>query len=377
MRFTLYPLTMTFYGKQQIIGQLPTIIAILVIICLTGSVIAVACRPDMPESHLSDTPSDTINAIAQGASHPINENNLALIQGREHFDIATCNMSSIPETSNICRFSLAVPDILVLPDDEADLTGIEAAVTELANCDNEEDGILNLSAFVLVNVETGSAIAYNAGIPMYPASAVKAMFSYYVLTARAEEVTAEDRQLIENAILYSDNDSYYWLVSKYANDDAAAWFTDYGIDFSNYVEDNYPDCSAKSASCIWRDILVYIESDAPDGNWFGNLLAETSVSFTRDAATGNFGRAMFETGDIEVFEEEIPEAESNGIAVYNKAGWIVDWEVNALSDCGIIYDVDGTRYIFAFITDAPESRDTIQAFEKLIQEVWKMRVLLG
>ena len=345
MRFTLYPLTMTFYGKQQIIGQLPTIIAILVIICLTGSVIAVACRPDMPESHLSDTPSDTINAIAQGASHPINENNLALIQGREHFDIATCNMSSIPETSNICRFSLAVPDILVLPDDEADLTGIEAAVTELANCDNEEDGILNLSAFVLVNVETGSAIAYNAGIPMYPASAVKAMFSYYVLTARAEEVTAEDRQLIENAILYSDNDSYYWLVSKYANDDAAAWFTDYGIDFSNYVEDNYPDCSAKSASCIWRDILVYIESDAP--------------------------------GDIEVFEEEIPEAESNGIAVYNKAGWIVDWEVNALSDCGIIYDVDGTRYIFAFITDAPESRDTIQAFEKLIQEVWKMRVLLG
>jgi hypothetical protein len=249
------------------------------------------------------------------------------------------------------------------------------AVDGIALCD---DGNLpNSVAFVMMNVENGNAIVLNAGKPMYPASSVKAMFCYYVLSARAAELNDYDRQLIEDIILYSDNDSYFQLTYNYSDADAVAWFAGYGIDFSNYTENTYPMISARAAARIWRDMLFYIESDTADAIWFKDLLDSTTVSFARDAVTGELGRSMIETGDItEGFEGE-PVPVPDGMTIYNKAGWIADWEVNALVDCGIIRDSDGTRYIFAFMTDAAESSETIPAFETLIQETWHARSALS
>ena len=366
---------MDFYRKYYLDRKTVSIAA-------AGLSISLACALgilgyQVHESLLSgaDDTQNPMNAIAQSVSREIDTENPVSIQTQGDFDLATCDMASIPETDTICHFSLVLPNILIEPDNNLDLAELDSALTALRDCD---DGDLpNTTAFVFINAENGNAISYNAGLLMYPASSIKAMFCYYVLSARIAEVDEYDRQLIEDAILYSDNASYTELVYKYTNEDTIAWFANYGIDYSGYTDDSYPMLSAKSAIKLWRDILLYIDAGSDDAIWFGDILSNTSVSFARDATTGRIGEAMLETGDIVSLDANFPEIEPNGVTVWNKAGWIVDWEVNGLADSGIIRDTDGTRYIFSFMTDAAESEPTILAFENLLQSTWNTRSILS
>ncbi len=117
---------------------------------------------------------------------------------------------------------------------------------------------------VLIDLHSGCGIAYNAGKPVYSASAFKAPFVFYLLEDAGKRGISEgDRASAESAIRHSSNDAYDSLTFPRMGKDYTEWLESYGIE---YRADTpfYPYASAKSMARIWADIYQYLKSGTKD-----------------------------------------------------------------------------------------------------------------
>ena len=84
------------------------------------------------------------------------------------------------------------------------------------------------ASFVLVDINTGRAISYNADAQVYSASAIKAPFIMALASTGTIDLNAvyqagdtqnaTTKQNIDQVLTVSDNTAYSWLVDTYGTD---------------------------------------------------------------------------------------------------------------------------------------------------------------
>ena len=305
-----------------------------------------AAQPDA-----STTPSQTAPATQQAGgvlaqaesqiskSVTTNKRRLAAQQAKDAFTLSAADLRAIPASDNgPARFSLAATGI------EDELASSRERAVRNAIAAIEQDGACG---FVFLDADTGEGLAYNADETVYIASASKAVLAYYALQNGASEQPYE-RDSIESTILYSDNGSFEAFGYNYFDSDYIDWLAEHDTEWELSTYDLYVPMSARGLAMAWADILRYVDSGSEDATWFADLLADTSVSFIRDAI-----------GD-------------DGVQVLNKAGWIVDWDVNSVTDAAIVRD-DGRTYLMVIATDQPDSPDAEAAVSTLADALYDLR----
>lgn len=203
---------------------------------------------------------------------------------------------------------------------------------------------------VLVDLHAGCGIAYNAGKPIYSASAFKAPFVFYMLKSMGKKGIGEgDRADAESAIVHSSNGAYDSLTFPRMGQDYIDWQESYGIDYQGDTP-FYVVGSAKSMARIWADMYQYLKTESKDAKWLSGLLARTNRSFIRDGVAGK------------------------RVTVRNKAGWISD-EYDATTDCAYI-DVKGRPYLMVILTSQPYSGAAAERVSTLAKSLFAARDVL-
>lgn len=291
--------------------------------------------------------------------------------------ITTQDVEGVPASDSAQGFSLLGNETPAF--DEAALASISEALDAVKQYGD--------AGFVFVNVNTGKGIAYNSDAAIYGASSFKALYALYIceylaeagtidlqapigtyynpetigenyqdlwyllgsdgyLTASTEDTVAD---LIEGAILYSDNDAFVLLRHTFDSFGYEDWahslsVLDADIDPSN----DFPTYSAKSSAKLWCEMYNYIYLGSDNAQWLESLTGSTETSFLRDALA-----------DI-------------GAMVMDKAGWINEWEATAVVDAGIV-EMDGETYIMSIMTSMPQGDETDALFENLANAIYNTR----
>ena len=196
-----------------------------------------------------------------------------------------------------------------------------------------------------VDLESGQGIAYNAGKPIYTASAFKAPFVFYMLQHDGG-ISDEDRASAEASIRSSSNDDYDDITMPRMGQDYIDWQESYGIEFDGYTP-YYSYASARTMARIWADIYQYLQSDAKEAKWFADVLAGTNQSFIRDGLEGQ------------------------KVTVRNKAGWISE-EYDATTDAGYI-DADGRPYLMVILTNQPNGGTAFDRVSAIAKNLFAAR----
>lgn len=256
-------------------------------------------------------------------------------------DLLTISNSSKVEGTNL---STSAPAFTIgsalLAHIEADIASIEKS----APC-----------GFVFMDVATGRAIAYNAGKTMYIASASKEPLVYYATThpANGTSLDDEERNDVEEAIVWSDNDLYFDLCRTYFDDGYMSWLASYGIEHAAGRDDYFPKMSPNELGAVWAETLQYIQAGSDDARWLSGLLGRTEESYIRDGLAGTKA------------------------TVIDKAGWMTDSEVKSVSDAGIV-QAGGHTYLMAIVTEQSEfDKNSRQRVAQLARDLYDARGMLA
>ena len=222
------------------------------------------------------------------------------------------------------------------PDVTSDqLAAIQAAADAIA-----EAGYTYTAVFLDIN--SGQGIAINADEAVYTASSFKAPLVGFLLE---NDLASEwESHNMEASILHSDNDAFEALASGHMDGTYRAWLDEHLITYDEWSP-WYPHASARSMAACWADIYHYTQTDTANAAWFKDLLANTNISFIRNALEGE------------------------DVQVWNKGGWLSDPEYNAVADCGII-EAGGRSYLMAILTNQPSWGETQERVQNLARALW-------
>ncbi len=291
------------------------------------------------------------------------------------FTPSTSALDSISDDEGIQVFSLSNLDALEL--DETTLAAIEEAVAAIETTSDV--------GFVFYDLETGRGISLNPDTEIYGASTFKAPYALYVCETLVEtgQLSLSDScpvsyvvdsgswygnsgdssypvsELIQVAIVDSDNNAFGFLRDAYDDMGFSTWITEIGAD-DVIAETNtswFPTYCPRSSAKLWTDMYEYLNSGSETAEWLGSLLTQTTTSFIRNA---------LESSDAE------------DLTVSNKAGWISDSDpdYNAINDAGII-EADGHTYILSIMTSLPDGDSNRELFETLAAAIFDARESLN
>ena len=189
--------------------------------------------------------------------------------------------------------------------------------------------------FLIMNLNTGSGFCYNIDTKIYGASTYKAPMSVFLCEEYIDGGTLQKSAVstrIENAIIWSDNQSYRSLKHSFDGSNHNAWLQSMGIDPSSYMS-TFPTYSVRDSATIWMHTWEYLNSESSTAEWLGDLLSRTETSFLRNGAE---------------------QASMNNATVYNKAGWCVSSSgtEDSVSDAGIVVEGDNVYLVVAFTSRA-------------------------
>lgn len=258
------------------------------------------------------------------------------------------DMQSLKYSPNtITSFSLVQSGNQMYPElSEEDNKAITSALA-IYNADNEDVG------FLIMNLNTGSGYCYNIDTKIYGASTYKGPLSVflceeYIDAGNIKKSSVSDR--IENAIVWSDNNSYRSLKHGFDGSTHNEWLSEMGIDPSGYSS-TFPTYSVRDSATLWMHTWDYLNSDSDTATWLKGLFSRTETSFLR-------------TGAIQAGMENA--------TVYNKAGWCVsssDME-DSVNDAGIVVDGDNVYLVIAFSSESDSPRteaNLANLFEALLR----------
>ncbi len=196
---------------------------------------------------------------------------------------------------------------------------------------------------IFLDINSGQGIAINPDEAVYTASSFKAPFVDFLL----ENNLASEWETynMEASVLHSDNDTFEALSGTFE-------FTGKDTLTVSYDECTLGFVLAASMAACWADIYHYIRSDDTQAAWFKDLLANTNISFIRNALEGE------------------------DVQVWNKGGWLADPEYNAVADCGII-ESNGRSYLMAILTSQPSWGETQERVQNLARALWDCKDALA
>ena len=215
---------------------------------------------------------------------------------------------------------------------------------------------------VFYDLSSGKGVTYNPDVEVYGASSYKALYALYICESLVEtgQVSLDDslgtyggynmgwqtvRDLIDAAVVNSDNDSFIALRAAFDRVDYEDWIAALGVEDEVALDpmSDFPTYCARTSAKLWREMSEYLSCGSEASQWLSELLSSTSRSFIR-----------------------------NGIAddqalVRNKAGWISEDGCYSTCDACLI-DVDGDTYIMSIMTSMPwsdRSSELVAAIAKI------------
>lgn len=202
---------------------------------------------------------------------------------------------------------------------------------------------------VFYDLSSGKGVTYNPDVEVYGASSYKALYALYICESLVEtgQVSLDDslgtyggynmgwqtvRDLIEAAIVNSDNDSFIALRAAFDRVGYEDWIASLGIDYDTALDpmSDFPTYCPRTSAKLWREMSEYLSCGSEASQWLAELLSSTSRSFIRDG----------------IADEQV--------LVRNKAGWISEDGCYSTCDAGLI-DIDGCTYVMSIMTSMPWS----------------------
>ena len=224
---------------------------------------------------------------------------------------------------------------------------------------------------VFYDLSSGKGVTYNPDVEVYGASSYKALYALYICEFLVEtgQVSLDDslgtyggynmgwqtvRDLIEAAIVNSDNDSFIALRATFDRVGYEDWIASLGIDYDTALDpmSDFPTYCPRTSAKLWREMSEYLSRDTETSQWLSDLLASTTRSFIRDGIADD--QAL----------------------VRNKAGWISEDGCYSTCDAGLI-DVDGDTYIMSIMTSMPWSDRSSELVAAIAKTFFDTRAALA
>ena len=341
------------------------------------------------------------------------------------FAVAPAELDEVPREEGVQTFSLAGADAPTISDEAQQR--IEQALSAV-----QSQGKVG---FVVYDVDSGEGISCNPDNAVYGASSFKAPYALYVCETQVETgsvvlPSVSDNpfeglfgqgsyveQCMQNAIVYSDNDSFSALRRMFDDQGYEQWEQDLGIyDTAITDESDFPWYCARSSAKVWTEMYNYLLTGSDNALWLTTTCTQTTTSFLRDALesqgaevmnkagwyadsdtgvgsgrgqgkgtggaqAGGFG--LFAGSSSQAFADEVQgeseaagdtdEAEQDGSA-QNSSGEdgqavadVVGY--NSICDAGIV-TVGGKTYVASFMSGMPDSDENRELLENLIEAVF-------
>lgn len=274
--------------------------------------------------------------------------------------LSSANFNDIPSGNTVQAFSLVDDKTPVLEDES--LAALQDALGRA-----QELGDVGI---VFYDLSSGKGVTYNADVEVYGASSYKALYALYVCETLVEtgQVSLDDslgtcsgysmgwqtvRDLIEAAVVDSDNDSFIALRAAFDHDGYENWIAGLGVDDETALDpaSDFPIYCPRTSAKLWREMSEYLDWGTETSQWLSDLLASTTRSFIRDGIA------------------------DDQILVRNKAGWISDDGYYSTCDAGLI-DVDGRTYVMSIMTSMPWSDRSSEVVTDIAKALFDTRTAL-
>lgn len=253
--------------------------------------------------------------------------------------LSKADFNDIPSGDTVQTFSLVDDQIPALEDES--LAALQDALDQA-----QELGDVGV---VFYDLSSGKGVTYNADVEVYGASSYKALYALYICESLVEtgQVSLDDslgtyggynmgwqtvRDLIEAAVVNSDNDSFIALRAAFDRVDYEGWIAALGVEDEVALDpmSDFPTYCPRTSAKLWREMSEYLSCGSETSQWLSELLSSTSCSFIRDG----------------IADEQV--------LVRNKAGWISEDGCYSTCDAGLI-DIDGRTYVMSIMTSMPWS----------------------
>lgn len=271
------------------------------------------------------------------------------------------DFNDIPSGDTVQTFSLVDDQILALEDEN--LAALQNALDQAQE--------LGDAGVVFYDLSSGKGVTYNADVEVYGASSYKALYALYICETLVEsgQVPLDGplatyggysmgwqtvRDLIENAVVNSDNDSFIALRAAFDHDGYEDWIANLGVDDETALDpmSDFPTYCPRTSARLWREMSEYLSMDTETSQWLSGLLASTSRSFIRDG----------------IADEQV--------LVRNKAGWISEDGYYSTCDAGLI-DIDGRTYVMSVMTSMPWSDRSSEVTAAIAKALFDTRAALA
>lgn len=275
--------------------------------------------------------------------------------------LSKADFNDIPSGDTVQTFSLVDDQIPALEDES--LAALQDALDQA-----KELGDVDV---VFYDLSSGKGVTYNADVEVYGASSYKALYVLYVCESLVEtgQVSLDDslgtyggynmgwqtvRDLIEAAVVNSDNDSFIALRAAFDRVGYEDWIVSLGIDYDTALDpmSDFPTYCPRTSAKLWREMSEYLSRDTETSQWLSGLLTSTTRSFIRDGIADD--QAL----------------------VRNKAGWISEDGCYSTCDAGLI-DVDGDTYIMSIMTSMPWSDRSSEVTAAIAKALFDTRAVLA
>lgn len=254
--------------------------------------------------------------------------------------LSKADFNDIPSGDTVQTFSL-VDDQIPALEDESLTAPLQDALGQA-----QELGDVGV---VFYDLSSGKGVTYNADVEVYGASSYKALYALYICESLVEtgQVSLDDslgtygsysmgwltvRELIEAAVVNSDNDSFIALRVAFDYDGYEDWIANLGVEDETALDpaSDFPTYCPRSSAKLWREMSEYLSCDTETSQWLSGLLSSTTRSFIRDGIA------------------------DDQVLVRNKAGWISEGDCYSTCDAGLI-DIDSRAYVMSIMTSMPWS----------------------
>ena len=271
--------------------------------------------------------------------------------------LSKADFNDIPSGDTVQTFSLVDNKTPTLEDES--LAAIQDALSRAQE--------LGDAGVVFYDLSSGRGLTYNDDVEVYGASSYKAPYALYICETLVEsgQVSLDGplatyggysmgwqtvRDLIEAAVVNSDNDSFMALRAAFDHAGYEDWIVSLGIDCDTALDpmSDFPTYCPRTSAKLWREMSEYLSCDTETSQWLSGLLTSTTRSFIRDGIA------------------------DDRVSVRNKAGWISEDGCYSTCDAGLI-DVDGHSYVMSIMSSMPWSDQSSEAVAAIAKTLYDVR----
>lgn len=275
--------------------------------------------------------------------------------------LSKADFNDIPSGDTVQTFSLVDDQIPALEDES--LAALQGALSR-----GQELGDVGV---VFYDLSSGKGVTYNADVEVYGASSYKALYALYICESLVEtgQVSLDDslgtyggynmgwqtvRDLIEAAVVNSDNDSFIALRAAFDRVGYEDWIVGLGVDYDTALDpmSDFPTYCPRTSAKLWCEMSEYLSHDTETSQWLSGFLASTARSFIRDGIADD--QAL----------------------VRNKAGWISEDGCYSTCDAGLI-DIDGRTYVMSIMISMPWSDRSSEVTAAISKALFDTRAALA